>query len=284
MLEYQNHIPVTAGSALVPGGTGNPPRLVYTGFYATALASFPSETWDSLPIPGLPSGFYYPPDHISSVFHGFEQRFDWRNLVYNTAHQSAFMMYGSGFGQSGSSYRRYNHGQPIAAQDNIAYRMFNKAVNCSSEGVIACFDITSIQYMSEHAYMDETINMPGAYTGTAVPYSATMIVGDHTAMSSAGTIDLSTPGGGIFEYHNIEIPSNYFVGGYSPTSYWTGSSTVTQDSWDMQNRVSYEYLLESQRPLSAYNGWRRNTTSIASTSYLNHIRVEATAYGNIYIY
>lgn len=283
MLEYQNHIPVTAGSALVPGGTGNPPRLVYTGYYATALASFPDETWENLP-PALTSGFYYPTAESNAVYHGFEQRFNWNGLVYDTAHHSAFLIHGSGFGQSGSSYRRYNYGQPVAAKDNVAYRMFDKAVNCSSTGVRACFDITSIQYKSNHDYMAETVYLPSKYTNTAVPYLATMTVGDHTAMSSAGTIDLSTPGGGVFVSQNIEIPSNYFVGGYSPTSYWTGSSTVTQDSWDRQNRVLYDYRLMSQRSLSSYNVWRRNTTGSVSTSIFNHLRVEATAYGNIYIY
>ena len=283
MLEYQNHIPVTAGSALVPGGTGNPPRLAYTGFYATALASFPDETWEVLP-PALTSGFYYPTAVSNAVFHGFEQRFNWRNLVYNTAHQSAFMMYGSGFGPSGSSYRRYNYGQPIASKDNVAYRFFDKAVECSSEGVRACFDVTSIQYKSEHGYMCESVYLPSRYTNTAVPYLATMTVGNQTAMSSAGTIDLNTPGGGIFVTHRMEIPSNYLVGNYNPTPYWTGSSTVTQESWDRQNRVLYDYRLIPQLSFSSYNVWKKNITSIASTSYLNHLRVEATAYGNIYIY
>lgn len=281
MLEYQNHIPVTAGSALVPGGTGNPPRLVYTGYYATANASFPDETWENLP-PALYSGFYYPTAESNAVFHGFDQRFDWGGLVYNTANHSAFNIYGSGFRQSGSSYRRYNYGQPIAAKDNVAHQFFDKSLPCSSTGIVACFDITAIKYSAASTYMVEIVNIPSRFTNTAAPYNVSLRIGDVYAIESAGTVDLSTPGGGVFISDSYTLQSNAHTGNYNPFYYWSGSSTVTKESWDRQTRITYDYRLIPNRSFSSYNSWTNNRT--AGTGTYNHLTIGATAYGDIYIY
>lgn len=280
MLEYNNHIPVTAGSALVPGGTGNPPRLLYTGYYATANASFPDETWENLP-PALKSGFHYNTAYSNAVYHGFEQRFDWRGLVYNTAHHSAFDIYGSGYGQSGSSYRRYNYGQPVAAKDNVAYRFFDKSLQCSSTGIVACFDITAIKYSAAATtYMEETVYLPSRFTDTAVPYNVALRIGDVYAIQSAGTVDLNTLGG-VFISDSYALQSNAHTN-YNPFYYWSGSSTVTRESWDRQTRITYDYRLIPNMSFSSYNCWTTNPTSI--TGVYNHLTIGATAYGDIYIY
>lgn len=282
MLEYNNHIPVTAGSALVPGGTGNPPRLMYTGYYATAKSWFPDETWHVLD-PVMKSGFSYNTAYAAAVHHGFEQRFDWGVHVYNTAHHSAFDIYGSGYGQSGSSYRRYNYGQPVAAKDNAAHRFFDKSLQCSSTGIVACFDITSIRYTAEATtYMEETVYLPSKFTDTAVPYNVALRIGDVYAIQSAGTEDLSTLGE-VLRSYSYALQSNARTENYNPYYYyWSGSSTVTRESWDRQNRITYDYRLIPGMSFSSCNHWTNNPTSIGGE--YNQLDIGATAYGDIYIY
>lgn len=277
MLVYNNHIPVTAGSALVPGGTGHPSELLYKNYMMSTMASFPMETWG--PVWVNNSGFNYNSGGYG-VNHGLKQMFLWDGYIKNSAGYDKYHTT-SGLVNPGTAYQRFNYGTPIATSNNVwALQSDKLTAESGSDKVI--FKITSMLYAVKSDYIYEVVHIPDEIYRDTANYSAKLSIGGFNVIDRYSSENLDS-NGPVNIVRDFRVSSNYYVGNVNPDAYWSGSSNViNSDSFN----IKYSYTLSSKKSLSSYNTF--NTRAFAATgsltSYFNHMSIYATAYGDVFKY
>lgn len=291
MLEYQNHIPITAGSALVPGGTGHPPTIVGKGWWFDGHTTFPLEPFSSSPTASLPeSSHSYQPPFLK---HGSKQLLEWDNrfisdpdgIRYGTDSNPAFQPTAVQ-----QTYHRWNgvDAPSFYVDTKSAYNaLSSNIIPCTINGSSYMFNITSMKYrvnseQNNPYYILDIINIAGTMR-SHVDYTSNISVGGKDMFTASASTDETAYGPLFLSYSGSRIIN-------AGAGNWSASSLVTNSNFNSCTTIQYNCSFNIPDAGSNINTMSSfNLLSTVNTGYIagNEIRpvyMVATAYGDLYKY
>lgn len=288
MLAYNNYIPVTAGSAFIPGGTGYPPRLLENGFYSTGYTIVCPENYQLVDL--SLSGYPYPtPYPTYTMRHGFWQALEIEESASSKNGHSSFRL--DGFEYGSSVYKRLDNYEVVYNRSGTFRVPSSNILPCSVNGSSCFFNITSVMYKfspTDYLSISETVNLASGGLDSAAYYSVNMDIGTHNIINSAFTEDLRTPTGPVYVTRSFEFSSNYSTGSPYSTPMWSGSSIVTPDTFSQDLSLSYNFYFHTKSSPLHRTSCNKFETAKISQGYkvygiTNGFYLYTTAYGDLYV-